>query len=187
MLELDKRPCKLGVYLNTPTQKHGADRVPAKVLGIKNILLTKDDLCELLGNPDAWDLLYLEVKGKSAMPLFEGKLGALNVLGKFKESSLTLSFGLKPHELEFVDATLKSLKLDRQEGGLTALSLTVVCLKSNIRGPLAMLDDHLDTSAHVALELGDPEDEDEEGDEDAKQEGLDLTPQKGKGKDLHVN
>jgi hypothetical protein len=176
MLEsLDSRPCKLGVYLNTPTQKNGDDRVPAKVLGIKNILLTKDELNELLDDKHAWDAFYVERKGKPAMPIFADKFGPLPLLGKFKNSSIKLSFGLKPYEIEFAEATCKSLKLERQEGGLTALSFTLVCLKSRIVGELARLDEHLDGSADIVLELGEPDD-DEEDDEDeaAEQQGLDL-------------
>jgi hypothetical protein len=176
MLEpLDSRPCKLGVYLNTPTQKNGDERVPAKVLGIKNILLTKDELNELLDDKHAWDALYVERKGKPAMPIFADKLGPLIVLGKFKGSTVNLSFGLRPYEIAFTEATCKSLKLERTEGGLTALSFTVVCLKSNVGGELARLDEHLDGNADIVLRLGDPEDDDaDDEDEDAKQEGLDL-------------
>lgn len=176
MLQLDSRPCRLGVYLNTPTQKHGDERVPAKVLGIKNILLTKAELNELLDDKHAWDALYVEHKSKPAEPIFADKLGALRMLGKFKESGVSLSFGLKPYEIEFGDCTLKSLTLDRQEGGLTALSLTLVCLKSNITGDLARLDEHLDSSANIELSLGEVQDEDAEDDEEADQQGLDLTP-----------
>lgn len=175
MEPLDSRPCKLGVYLNTPTQRHGDDRVPAKVLGIKNILLEKAELNALLDDKHAWDALYVERKGKPAMPIFADKLGPLLVLGKFKNSSITLTFGLKPYEIAFAEATCKTLKLERTEGGLTALSLTLVCLKSNIAGELARLDEHLDGSADILLKLGDPEDDDA-GDEDdeAEQQGLDL-------------
>jgi hypothetical protein len=175
LLSLDSRPCTLGVYLNTPTQKHGDERVPAKVISIKNILLDKDQLNELLGDRHAWDALYVEHKGKPAEPIFPDRLGQLPVLGKYKDSQVELSFGLKPYEISFTDATLKSLKLDRQSGGLTALSLTMVCLKSNITGDLARLDEHLDGSANVAIELGDlDEDEDDEDDEDRDQPALDL-------------
>jgi hypothetical protein len=173
MLNLDNRPCKLGVYLNTPTQKHGEERVPAKVLGIKNILLSKTELNDLLGDPHAWDALYIEHKGKPAEPIFADKLGPLSVVGKFKGSTVNLSFGLKPYEIDFEEATCKSLKLQRQAGGLTALSLTIVCLKSNIAWELARLDEHLDSSAHIAVELGEPEDDDAEEED---QDELDLTP-----------
>lgn len=181
MLELDSRPCKLGVYLNTPTQKHGEDRVPAKVLGIKNILLTKDELNELLDDPHAWDALYIETKGKPALPIFAEKLGPLTVLGKFKGSTVSLSFGLKPYGIDFSEATCKSLKLERQEGGLTALALTIVCLKSNVGGELARLDEHLDGSAHIVLQLGEIEDEDE-ADEEDDQPALDLDHSKSASK-----
>lgn len=175
MLKLESRPCKLGVYLNTPTQRHGDERVPAKVLGIKNILLTKEEFNELLGDDHAWDAFYIETKGKPSLPICPHTLGSFLVPGKFKGSAVSISFGLKPYEIELAEATCKSLKLDRQEGGLTALSLTVVCLKSNVSGDLARLDEFLDSDADVVLALGDPEDEDDvDDDEDSDQPGLDL-------------
>jgi hypothetical protein len=183
MLHLDNRPCKLGVYLNTPTQKHGEDRVPAKVLGIKNILLNKDELGELLEDSHAWDSFYVEHPGKPAQPIFADKLGPLPVRGKFKGSAVKLSFGLKPYEVTFAQATCQSLKLERQEGGLTALSLTLVCLKSDVAGELARLDEHLDSSAHIVLEFGDPDDEEEgDEDEDAEQPALNLDHSKSASK-----
>jgi hypothetical protein len=177
MFNLESRPCKLGVYLNTPTQMHGEERVPAKVISIKNVLLTKEELNELFEDKHAWDAFYIERKGKPAMPMFADKIGALPFQGKFKGSVVNLSFGLKPYEIAFANATCKSLKLERQEGGLTALSFTVVCLKSNVGGELARLDEHLDANADIVLALGPGEDDDDgdsDDDEDSKQEGLDL-------------
>jgi hypothetical protein len=177
MLEIAKTGCVLGVYLNTPTQKSGPDeRVPAKVIALKNIMLGKDLLNELLGDKHAWDALYIEKKGSPSEPIFADRLGSLSVLGVFKESNVKLSFGLKPYEVEFSDAKLKGLKLDRTSGGNTALSLKIVCLKSNVSGDLARLDEFLSQPASASLVIGDPgdDDDDEDDDEDARQEGLDL-------------
>lgn len=64
MLNLDSRPATLGVSLGTPTEKHGDERVPAKNIRVKNVLLSKDELNDLLGDKHAWDMLYVEKKGK---------------------------------------------------------------------------------------------------------------------------
>lgn len=164
--------------MGTPTERHGDDRVPAKNVRIKNVLLTKDELNDLLGDKHAWDMLYVEKKGKAAEPIFAGKLAALAVLGKWRESSVTLTFGVKPYEVNFGEARISRVALECQTGGQTAMSFMLSSLKSNISGSLGSLDDYLGTAINAAVEFGEPADEDEdESDED--QESLDLTPQKG--------
>jgi hypothetical protein len=179
MLNLDSRPATLGVSLGTPTEKHGDDRVPAKNIRIKNVLLTKDELNDLLGDKHAWDMLYVEKKGKAAEPIFAGKLAALAVLGKWRESSISISFGLKPYEVNFSEARISRVALECQTGGQTAMSFMLSALKANISGALSSLDDYLGTNVNVAVEFGEPADEDEDDDEDKDQDSLDLTPQKG--------
>lgn len=172
MLGLAQQPCQLGVFLNTPTQKHGTERLPAKVLRIKNRMLDKAELNALIGDPHAWDMLYAEEPGKPAQPFWAGKLAAFALATKkFKACGIKLKFGLKPFEIEFAEATVKSVQLECNVGGLTAMSFTIVCLKSNIQGDLVKLDDHLDLSADIAVVLGDPEDDD---DGDEEQDELDL-------------
>jgi hypothetical protein len=169
---LDKRPCQLGVYLNTPTQKHGEERVPAKVLGVKNLMLSKEELNALFDDAHAWDMLYVEHKGKPSTPFWHGKLGVLShAVSKFANSAVNLSFGLKPYEVQFTGATIKTLKFEPTVGGLTSLSFTLVCLKSNVSGDLARLDEHLNGAADASVLFGDPEDDDEK---DEDQEELDL-------------
>lgn len=163
---IDDKHCDLGVYLNTPTQKHGDERVPAKVIGVSGIPLGKEELNEFTGNPHAWDMLYVDTPGKPAVDFWQDIIGDMPLaVAKFKNSCVTLKFGMKPHEVCFDDCTVKSCKLKRTTGGVTLLSFTVVGLKSNITGDLAKLDEFLDTSGTVSVAFGDPEDEDDEDDE----------------------
>lgn len=173
MLTLDLRPAKLGVNLNTRREKHGDDPVPAKDLRIKNILLTEAEINALFDAPDAWDRLYVHgVKaskthsGAPPTPYWGKKLGALPVPGKWRESWVLVKFGLHEFEADFKVARLSKVKLEPQVGGLTAMSLTVSCLKANIAGAQAEhLDEFLDTDVTVSIEFGDPDDDDDDDDE----------------------
>jgi len=174
---LDDKHCELGIYLNTPTQKHGDERLPAKVIGVAGVPLSKEELNAFFGNPHAWDMLYVDTPGKPAADFWADNLGPMSLaVGKFKGSCVTLKFGLKPHEVCFDDCTVKSCKITRTAGGVTMLAFTVVGLKSNISGDLAKLDEFLDTSANVSIAFGDPADEDDEESDDDQDE-LDLDHQ----------
>lgn len=172
MLKLDSREVKLGVNLATPTQKHGEERVPMKVLRLKNILLTREEVEVFFDDKLAWEMLYLERKGKPAQPYWGEKLGALPVPGKWRESAARITFGLKPHSCEFTDAQFSRVQMEPQVGGLTAMSLTLGCLKSHIKGDLAGLDDYLGAMVNVSLEFGAPGEED-----DADEEDVDAQPE----------
>lgn len=175
---LEDKHCHFGVYLNGPTQKHGDERVPAKVFGIGGIPLGKDELNKFTGNPHAWDMLYVDKPGKPAEDFWQDIIGDMPLaVGRFKNSCVTIKFGMKPHEVTFDDCTVKSCKIKRTTGGVTMLSFTVVGLKSNISGDLAKLDEFLDTSGTMSVAFGDPEGDDEEDDE-KDQEELDLDHQK---------
>ena len=181
MLQIDSRPGKLGVSLATPTQKHGEERVPAKSVRVKNVLLTKAEvisLAEHIGVPDAkhaWDMLFNERKGKPAEPFWAGKL-THTIPGRFKDCSGEISFGIAPYVVSFGGATVSRLTFDEQIGGMVAVSFMLMALKSNIRGDLAKLDEYLGADVNVALELGDPGEDEDEDEKDADQESLDLTP-----------
>lgn len=177
MLALDSRPAKTGVNLSTRREKHGDENPPAKDLRLKNILLTKDELNEFFDDKHAWDMLYNERKGKPADPFWAEKLGALPVPGKWRESMAAITFGLKPYTCTFTAARLSRVSLEPQVGGLTAMTLTLSCLKSNIGGDLGSLDDYLDSTVHVSLAFGEPAGEEEDEDEDEDHPQLDLTPQ----------
>lgn len=173
--ELDRRACKQGVNLNTRRQKHGKEKLPAKDVRLLGIPFSKDELNGFFQNTHAWDMLYVERKGKPAEPFWNGPvpIETFEVPGKWRESSASISFGLKPYSVSFGDATIKRVSMICTVGGITMVSLTISCLKSNIRGDLGMLDDYLDTTMECELEFGEagPVDDD---DEDEDQDELDL-------------
>lgn len=176
--KLDDKHCDLGLSLGTPTQKHGEERLPAKVLRINGVPLGKDELNAFMGDKHAWDMLYVEAKGKPAEDFWLDKLGPMSLaVKKFKGSNVKLKFGVRPYEVEFSDCTIKSGSIQRTTGGITLLSFTVVALKSNVKGDLAKLDEFLNLSANVCIEFGDPADEDDDEDSDEEQDELDLDHQ----------
>ena len=176
--KLDDKHCDLGVALGTPTQKHGDERLPAKVLGFSGVPMGKDEVNEFFGDKHAWDMLYVEAKGKPAKDFWLDKLAIEIPLAvkKFKSCIVVLKFGVSC-EVTFSDCTIKTCRIRRTEGGITLLSFTLVCLKSHIRGDLARLDEFLSQSANVSIEFGDPADEDEDEDSDEDQDELDLDHQ----------
>jgi hypothetical protein len=175
--KLDDKHCDLGVALGTPTQKHGDERLPAKVLGFSGVPMGKDEINDFFGDKHAWDMLYVEAKGKPAKDFWLDKLAIEIPLAvkKFKNCNVVLKFGVSC-EVSFTDCTIKSGRIRRTEGGITLLSFTLVCLKSHIRGDLARLDEFLSQSANVSIEFGDPSD-DEDEDDDEDQDELDLDHQ----------
>lgn len=152
MLTFDKRPCKIGPSINTRTEKHGDESVPAMDIPLTAILLDKHELNELLGDPHAWDCLFVERKGKPAEPMFAKSLKPFAVVGKFQECRASLWLGLKPELLELADVKLAKLKLEPSTGGMTALSVTV---QSPCEESAARLLQFLDSQIDVALDFGD--------------------------------
>jgi hypothetical protein len=162
MLSLDKRPCKIGVSINTRRELHGEDPVPAMDIPLVSILLSKEELNTLLDEKNGWDLWFNERKGKPAEPILGGKLKPYAMLQKFKAASVALYVGLKPEMIE-LEGKLTKLKLEPQIGGLTALSLTVQATPEMVDA--ARLLEHLDALVDVSIEFGDADEEEDAQDE----------------------
>lgn len=159
MLTLDKRPARIGLSINTRTEKHGEESVPAMDIPLTGILLTKDEVNALLDDKHAWDSLYVERKGKPSEPMFAKTLKPFAHVGKWKGSAITLYVGMKPEMYE-LEGKLSRAKLTPQTGGLTALSITVQVTAEDAVPLIHFLDSAID----VELEFGD--ETDEEGEED---------------------
>ena len=90
--ELDRRACKQGVNLNTRRQKHGKEKLPAKDVRLLNIPIAKAELNAFFQNPHAWDMLYVERKGKPPEPFWTDRIPVFDVPGKWRESSAKITF-----------------------------------------------------------------------------------------------
>lgn len=164
----EKSPCKLGVNLSSRREKHGTDPVCAKDLRVKGYMLNKANLCRFFDDKHVWDMWFIE-RGKNnpVEPFLHGRTDdATGIKGKWKDSSVTIEFGLKPYSVTFAGCTISRVDHTRQIGGLVAMDFTISCLKRNITGDLALIDDFLDCQVDALIEFG-PEDEDEDDDDKA--------------------
>ncbi len=174
MLTLDRRPCKIGISINTRTEKHGEDDVPAMDIPLASIMLTGEELNALLGESHAHDALFNFAAGKPPEPLLP-TLAGFRVKGKFEESSVDIEVGLKAELISLKNVKLSKVTLEPQTGGLTAMAVTVQCTPELDDGVTHLLA-FLNAAAHVSVSFG-------KSDEAEKTQGnLPLEPEGGKRK-----
>lgn len=133
MLDLPARPAMLGQSINTRTEKHGTENVPAFDIPVE-FVIEPAELCALLCSPEAAHRLFT---WHSGMP-FETALPALKALSmaeRVEGCSVTFAWGLRPdaNRVKFNDARLSRIKLEPRIRGQTHVSLLVQTL--------AVLDD----------------------------------------------
>lgn len=126
-LSLVDRPCKIGSSINTRTQKHGDEDVPACDIPIVGFLLEAAELDAFLGK-GTHKLLYRDAKGNSIEP----RIDLVSELAIDEKFVGTVSLDLPNIELELDgdNVTFASVKLEPKVGGLTAMSLQVQCTPS---------------------------------------------------------
>lgn len=152
MLKLDSRSCKIGPSINSRTEKHGDEDIPAMDIPLSAIPLSKDELNALLGEPLAWNSFYNERKDGFAEPLLKG-IKPIGLEAKYEGAEVTLRLGLNLLEVELLDVKLTKLKLEPTAGGATSLSLTVQCLLEDHAKALYSWMNH---DASVEIMTGDP-------------------------------
>lgn len=125
MLTITKRPAKLGSSINTRTQRHGEEPVPACDIPIVGIMLEAEEVNAFLGDPKAHETFFTEERG-FIQPRFQ-QLRALTVKDKFEGAAVRLTLGMNGAGtgVQLEQATLASVTLEPLSGGLTELSLTV--------------------------------------------------------------
>lgn len=128
MLTLTKRPARIGSSINTRTEKHGDEDVPACDIPIEGLMLEREELNALLGDPYAHDALFNHrSQGKVDEPIFR-KFKPLVFREKFESARVVLTVGLGADvEIELKDVKLARITLDPQVGGLVELSVQVQC------------------------------------------------------------
>jgi hypothetical protein len=124
---ISKRPCKIGTSINTRTEKHGDEDVPACDIPLVGIMLQAEELNALLGDQNAHKSLFAKAKGGAPQePLFR-QLKPFVLRDRFEDGAVTLTLGLNGDEIEFDDVTLARVTLEPRTGGLTELSVQVQC------------------------------------------------------------
>lgn len=148
-LQLAERIAKLGNSLNTRSEKHGDEDVPACDIPIAGFLLEASELDAFLGK-GTHKLLYRDGKGNSIEPRID-LVTELAIDQKFVGS---VSLDLESIELDLSDenVTIAKVKLEPQTGGLTAMSFQVQCTPS--ADEIAQIVQSLNREIRVAINLG---------------------------------
>lgn len=125
LITIGRRPCKIGSSVNTRSEKHGDEDVPACDIPLDGIMLEAEELNTLLADPGAHRALFSKPRnGAPQEPMFK-QLKPFVLVDKFTGSvELTLAGQVV---LELEDVTLARVRIEPQVGGLTMLSLQVQC------------------------------------------------------------
>lgn len=121
MLSLAKRPCKIGSSINTRTEKHGDEDVPACDIPLSGLMLSRDELDTLLG-PGAHEAFFRQVDGSFDVAFKQ--LKSLALRNKFEQATVELAV-VYGGMLRLSGVRLARITLKPVYGGLTELSLQV--------------------------------------------------------------
>lgn len=151
-LTLPKRPAMIGASANWRREKHGDENVSAMDIGIKNILLSAEELNLMLEDKFAHAALFNE----KANGLHEPNLKyfeAFIVKEKFEATLVSIEVGLKAQLIELENVKLKRVTLEPQTGGLTAMSILIQC-HPDLEGNILQLLDRLDSDCAIEIHMG---------------------------------
>lgn len=152
MTHFATRPCKLGQSVNTRTEKHGDDSVPACDIPVSGFMLEKAELDELVGK-DFWNCMFNNGNGKKAdMPLWE-KLATMKLADKYS-GGVTIVLGPNVKDIELEDVTIAGITLEPLAGGLTAVSFKIQA-SDDVEKFVHKLIARLDTEIDLQVEFGD--------------------------------
>lgn len=179
MLNLDTRPATLGPSLNTRTEKHGEEDVPAHDITITGILLSRDELNALLAPADA-HAAFFDTTEPMAHPRFRG-LKPFVMSDKFEDAQVTFLLGMNRKRVALANVTVKKLRLEPQDGGHTMLTVQVQAKSEQIGKDLPLLISRLNQGIEIEIEAGDAT-EDSDADESQAQLPMDHKAEKGTGK-----
>jgi hypothetical protein len=151
---ITKRPCRIGSSINTRTEKHGDEDVPACDIPLEAIMIDANELNILLGDTGAHKALFRKGKNGSETiqePAFR-QLKSFVLKDKFEDANVLLTVGINGTEVELADVKLAKVTLAPQVGGLTELSLQVQATPDV--EDIAEILQYLNGEEDVAIEFG---------------------------------
>lgn len=150
-MHLESRGCLLGRNINTRTETHGDEDVPAIDIPIKKFALTEAELNEIAGDQYAYRALY-DTSKSPVEPIFK-RFKPLAMMDKFEGSSATILVGLRRKQLTFENCKIASIRLEPLTGGITSMSFTIqVNPDVDVMPHLMKAMNH---GVEISLELGD--------------------------------
>ena len=193
-MKLKKRVAKIGPSINTRTEKHGEENVPAIDIPLSSIMLSGKELGRLLRQETAAEDWFEKNSDGLKEPKYKN-VKMLSLDGKFEESALTLFVGLNETEITFTGIKYTKLKLLPQTGGLTELRLTAQCtpeLDKSITTLLGFLNHDCSAELNLGkLEIGNDRqkdlalnDDDEDEDEEETESDKKATPRASRKKPI---
>jgi len=124
-LLLPRRSCTIGSSINTRSEFHGEESVPALDIPVSKIVLSREEFGDLLLDPKAHKSLYQYRKNQPDLPRWYQVLAPLLLKGKINADLVELGLGRRTLKLR--EVKLARVRLDRQEGGTTHMSCMIQC------------------------------------------------------------
>ena len=153
---LDSRPARIGPSINSRSEKHGEEDVPAMDVPIIALMLTKAELNALMRDRTIWDRWFNERKDKLPEPA-NRNLKPYGLRDKYEHSTARILVGLDNDRVfAFNDCDLSKISLTPQVGGLTELHVTIQAL---INDSNTSLFEFMAKDCSVELSFGDLEKE----------------------------
>lgn len=153
LIALAKRDCKVGNNIQFRTQGKGTeDTTTAGDIGLMDIMLSADELGELLEEVHAHRGLFVSRKGKPDRPLLWPHVTMLPFKGKIESATVVLFTGVDGKgEIKLGVCRLKNIKLEPKEGGLTAMRCLVQSVPTLDKRITSLLE-HLSGGIQVSIE-----------------------------------
>lgn len=147
MLSLSRRSCRIGPAVRVKIT--GKDeRVTTLAVPLSQLMLDPNELNSLLQEPHAHQVLFDTKRSTLIEPVFRN-IAALRLVDKIEDASVTLELN-STTTLSLVNCTLARIELEPQNGGLTAMSLSVQCTPK-LDSMIARLLEKLDCDAEAEL------------------------------------
>jgi hypothetical protein len=115
---LTKRPAETGGSINTRTEMHGKEKVPAHDIKVGGLIIDGEELVALTGCETAYDALYMTDESGLVVPRFIC-FAPLVLLHKFIGAAVQLWTPVGDHK--FSGASLKDITLELKTGGNTEI------------------------------------------------------------------
>ncbi|MFO1465844.1 MAG: hypothetical protein U1F35_05295 [Steroidobacteraceae bacterium] len=151
MLTLKTRPCRIGPSINTRTERHGDEDVPALYIPIGAVLLNDEEINTLLREPLAHEALF-NTGGAMPEPMLP-MIKALKLKDKFEECRVALLLGLKREKIELQGVKVAKVSIEPLPGGLTAMEFTIQTTPDDLEfAPLLLA--FLNREAEIDVDFG---------------------------------
>lgn len=151
-MHLAKRPAKIGNAIQSRAELHGEDSVTAIDIALTDIMLSRDELNEIMREPAASAALFNGTEDKLLEPLFK-HIRPLQLAEKIEGASIVITHGVEAETIRLAPVKLAKIKPEPKIGGMTAMSCTVQATP-DLDEDLAHLLGRLNSSVEAEIDGG---------------------------------